>query len=655
MYNIPRVVDVSNELQEWVYNMENRDRLMRAPAKSIPEYVRRFTQDIYMCVYINPDLQMFGDHDDSDDDDYSLFTPSINLPLCINYDNDTASQQVGINDIAPLHFTMNDLQNLIKEKSLLNEGLVPPNEEITKLQEIIEEQQKKYEQLQEATTQLEEKNKQLQQEATLLETKSVQLEATNVQLQQEKRWLSESFDSISSGYEELFDVYEKQKERSSTLVTKLNEIEARFNTLQKNHQQLQDAKEIITNEHRQLQKGYQELHKTNKEITIAYKQEEKKCQQLQDAQETMTSKHSQLENEHQLVKKKHEEVIQQKQQEYQLLQNTHSELVTSYQQKEKEYKSLEDTHGELITSYQQKEQEIVQLHQAQQQLEDNLKAKQDEVSSLQGRITATEQSWKVNYKEVTLTKQELGRGGWGVVWIGEFRCQKVAVKQIHDSIVSDHFLQLLNREINTMAQLRHPNLLQFIGAVLDHPSGNPMIITEIMDISLRGAYEKKQLSPVPVSICLSIMRDVAVGLNYLHCLPDPIIHRDVSSANVLLESKGPGKWKTKISDFGSAKLARSAVTKAPGATVYSAPEALQSVTVVNKKKQTTKMDIFSYGVLFCEAMNCQFPDEDIFQNLLKQTKTSSPSIHQLILQCISEDPEHRPTMKQVIQQLDSIK
>ena len=659
MYNIPRVVDVSNELQEWVYNMENHDRLMRAPAKNIPEYVRRFTQDIYMCVYINPDFQMFGDHDDSDDDDndYSLFTPSINLPLRIKYDNDTASQQVGIhvNDIAPLHFTMNDLQNLIKEKSLLNKGLVPPNEEITKLQEIIEEQQKKYQQLQEATAQLEEKNKQLQQEATLLETKSVQLEATNVQLQQEKRWLSESFDSVSRGYEELSDVYEKQKERSSTLVTKLNEIEARFNTLQKNHQQLQDAKEIITNDHRQLQKGYQELQKTNKEITIAYKQEEKKCQQLQDAQETMTSKHSQLENEHQLVKKKHEEVIQQKQQEYQLLQNTHSELVISYQQKEKEYKSLEDTHGELITSYQQKEQENAQLHQTQQQLEDNLKAKQDEVSSLQGRITATEQSWKVNYKEVTLTKQELGRGGWGVVWIGEFRCQKVAVKQIHDSIVSDHFLQLLNREINTMAQLRHPNLLQFIGAVLDHPSGNPMIITEIMDISLRGAYEKKQLSPVPVSICLSIMRDVAVGLNYLHCLPDPIIHRDVSSANVLLESKGPGKWKTKISDFGSAKLARSAVTKAPGATVYSAPEALQSVTVVNKKKQTTKMDIFSYGVLFCEAMNCQFPDEDIFQNLLKQIKTSSSSIHQLILQCISEDPEHRPTMKQVIQQLDSIK
>ena len=51
------------------------------------------------------------------------------------------------------------------------------------------------------------------------------------------------------------------------------------------------------------------------------------------------------------------------------------------------------------------------------------------------------------------------------------------------------------------------------------------------------------------------MRDVAVGLNYLHCLPVPVIHRDVSSANVLLESKGHKKWKTKLSDFGSANLA----------------------------------------------------------------------------------------------------
>ena len=276
----------------------------------------------------------------------------------------------------------------------------------------------------------------------------------------------------------------------------------------------------------------------------------------------------------------------------------------------------------------------------------------EQVKELKKRTT--DESWKVNYKEVTLTKQELGRGGWGVIWIAEFRGQKVAVKQMHELIVSPEFLQLLNREINTMAQLRHPNLLQFIGAVLDHPSGNPMIITEIMDISLRGAYEKKQLSPVPVSICLSIMRDVAVGLNYLHCLPDPIIHRDVSSANVLLESKGPGKWKTKISDFGSAKLARSAVTKAAGAEVYSAPESFQTVMDFEEEKQTPKMDVYSYGILLCEVMTCQFPERQVFREMLQRVHTQSQPLHSLILSCLNRNPEDRPTIKHIIQQIDDI-
>lgn len=64
MYNIPRVVDVTQDLQDWVYNPDNRQKLKDSPAKSIPEYVRRFTQDIYMCVYVNPDLDLYGEAED---------------------------------------------------------------------------------------------------------------------------------------------------------------------------------------------------------------------------------------------------------------------------------------------------------------------------------------------------------------------------------------------------------------------------------------------------------------------------------------------------------------------------------------------------------------------------------------------------------------
>ena len=47
-------------LNHWVYNPKNHKKLMQAPSKDVPEYVRRFTQDIYMCVYINPDLDKYG-------------------------------------------------------------------------------------------------------------------------------------------------------------------------------------------------------------------------------------------------------------------------------------------------------------------------------------------------------------------------------------------------------------------------------------------------------------------------------------------------------------------------------------------------------------------------------------------------------------------
>ena len=58
MYNIPKGVDVTSNLNEWVYSGDE-DRLKQTPVRKLPEYVRRFTQDIYMCVYIQPDYGMY--------------------------------------------------------------------------------------------------------------------------------------------------------------------------------------------------------------------------------------------------------------------------------------------------------------------------------------------------------------------------------------------------------------------------------------------------------------------------------------------------------------------------------------------------------------------------------------------------------------------
>ena len=78
-----------------------------------------------------------------------------------------------------------------------------------------------------------------------------------------------------------------------------------------------------------------------------------------------------------------------------------------------------------------------------------------------------DQLWVVNREEIQLTDQELGRGGWAVVRVAKFRGLRVAAKCLHTLIVSDYNRQLFVREMSIAARVRHPNLVQFIGAMME--------------------------------------------------------------------------------------------------------------------------------------------------------------------------------------------
>ena len=123
------------------------------------------------------------------------------------------------------------------------------------------------------------------------------------------------------------------------------------------------------------------------------------------------------------------------------------------------------------------------------------------------------------------------RGGRAVVKIAKFRATHVAAKCLYGQIVSNYNRVLFIHEMNMAARVRHPNLLQFIGATL---RGELIILTELMPTSVRQELENEcTFSPKQIT---SISLDVARALNYLHLMhPTPIIHCDVSSANVLLE------------------------------------------------------------------------------------------------------------------------
>ena len=178
--------------------------------------------------------------------------------------------------------------------------------------------------------------------------------------------------------------------------------------------------------------------------------------------------------------------------------------------------------------------------------------------------------WVISRDEILMTDTCLGVGGWGTVLLGKFRGCKVAVKQIHELILSPHNKRLFEREMNIASRCRHPCLLQFIGATNDE--GTPLFVTELMESSLRTLLEQ-QLLPTSNICILSV--DIAQALNYLHLSKPPIIHRDISSANVLLWRQGE-QWRGKVSDYGTANFMQQIMTVAPGAMIYSAPEALTS-------------------------------------------------------------------------------
>ena len=127
--------------------------------------------------------------------------------------------------------------------------------------------------------------------------------------------------------------------------------------------------------------------------------------------------------------------------------------------------------------------------------------------------------------------------------------------------------------------------LQFIGAT-SRNNERPLIVTELLDRSLRSLIRERPLTYQEISV---IALDVAKALNYLHCKqPSPIIHRDVSSANVLLWQRGI-TWRAKLSDYGAANFLSQCITANPGAPPYSAPEAVS-------KNHSPKVHVYNNNI-----------------------------------------------------------
>jgi len=105
----------------------------------------------------------------------------------------------------------------------------------------------------------------------------------------------------------------------------------------------------------------------------------------------------------------------------------------------------------------------------------------------------------------------------------------------------------------------------------------------------------------------------------------------------------------KKSDLGSANLAKLAYTLTKGTIQYAAPETMPQAHSPHapKPRQTTKVDVYSFGVLLCEVGTSRFPDPDHYQDMLEQVQREWPSLHGLIVSCTQYNPDERPTMAEV--------
>ena len=293
-----------------------------------------------------------------------------------------------------------------------------------------------------------------------------------------------------------------------------------------------------------------------------------------------------------------------------------------------------------------------QLHEAEQRAtvaERRLHAAEERVRGTERRAWQTEMQlrednhWLLERREIELTEEEVGRGGWAVVRVANFRETKVAAKCFYQhTLGSQYNRQLFSREMNMAARLRHPNLVQFIGASLE---GEPIILTELMTTSLRAVLEG---GPINRPLMTSISLDVARALNYLHLTqPQPIIHRDISSANVLLDPLPDNCWRAKVSDYGSVNILQQLQTVGPGSPAYAAPEASTPAL------QSPKMDIFSFGVLLVEMLTDQFPEEDARQHLI--ALIDHDGFGRLVRLCVSEDRDQRPSASDLITEISDMK
>ena len=268
---------------------------------------------------------------------------------------------------------------------------------------------------------------------------------------------------------------------------------------------------------------------------------------------------------------------------------------------------------------------------------------------------------------VTVTDRVLGHGSYATVLELEYMRLKCAGKNIHEVLLeqggASYTVRRFEEECRLLSQVRHPNVVQFVGVHFQPGVPAPILVMEFLPTNLTSCIEQYDILSKEISY--SILHDVSLGLCYLHNQTPPIIHRDLSSNNVLLTPN----MTAKISDLGVARILNltplqvSHMTQTPGTPAYMPPE----VMIANPKYDTS-VDEFSYGILMIHVFSGRWPEPQVGQTrfedgrLIPVTEAerrevflraigSDHLLMVLILKCIDNHPQTRAHASEIVERL----
>lgn len=284
-----------------------------------------------------------------------------------------------------------------------------------------------------------------------------------------------------------------------------------------------------------------------------------------------------------------------------------------------------------------------------------------------------------SFKEVALATEnfdiscKVGQGGYGQVYKGTLSNKTtVAIKRAEEGSLQGE-KEFLN-EIKLLSRLHHRNLVSLVGYCDEE--GEQMLVYEYMpNGTLRDWLSAKAKGSLNFCTRLRIALGSAKGILYLHTEADPpVFHRDIKASNILLDSK----LSAKVADFGLSRLApaleeEGSVPQYVSTIVRGTPGYLDPEYLLTHQL-TDKSDVYSLGVVFLELLTGMHPishGKNIVRevNLAHKSGTVSDIIDSrmgvypsdcaekfatLALNCCNDKPEKRPSMLEVVRELELI-